>query len=89
MNGMIRVTGQIETAEGTVTFEWPAAGPYIDVTFPGATHPSEVINVWDYHEGRCQITTPDEFAQECHAFLDRLMENDGEEYRAYIDNARW
>jgi hypothetical protein len=83
------MSAEVESAEGTVAFRWLAGGPYIDVTFPGATHPSEVINVWDYQTGKAQISTPDEFAVECHAFMDRLMENDGEEFRAYIENARW
>jgi hypothetical protein len=80
---------QIETAEGTVTFCWPAGGAYIDVTFPGATHPSEVINVWDYHHGKALIWTAESFYRECIDFLDRLMENNGEEFMAYIENARW
>jgi hypothetical protein len=69
--------------EGFVTYSWHYGGPYIEVTLPGYTVPSDVINVYDYAAGRSSIQTSRDFESEVWQHHNWLLANDGDElYRA-------
>jgi hypothetical protein len=78
----------VPVREGTIWTEWTAGGPYVDLTFPGARSPSEVINVWcDKHNTSHVPHTLDALTRVVWSWAIAMRQDDPGWFARYCDNA--
>lgn len=74
-----------EFTEGELRFVW-TSGVYIDVYWAGHEDvpPFEVINIYDYAAGKCEITGRDEFIAKCKEWVrESEWESEADNYRRH------
>lgn len=74
-----------EFTEGELRFVW-TSGVYIDIYWADREDvgPFEVINIYDYAAGRCEITTRDEFIAKCRTWRrESEWESEADNYRRH------
>ena len=74
-----------EFTEGELRFVW-TSGVYIDVYWAGRADvpPFEVINIYDYAAGKCEITDRDEFIAKCREWVrESEWESEADNYRRH------